>query len=92
MITNNYLLSLVRGKKKGASDTKGHGSGCTTALSGMHLYVDQYVMSNTAQFPLQWQYTNPAHIISITDTNTVPASKIKAHCAGNIPNTLMLAK
>ena len=49
------------------------------------------VLSNTAHLPVQWQYTKPAHTIDGTETKTVPASKTKGKCAGNTPNTLILA-
>ena len=44
-----------------------------------------------AHFPVQWQYTKPAQINSGTDSKTVPTSKIKGQCAGNTPNTSILA-
>ena len=71
--------------------SKGHGSGCTTALSGMHRYLYCVYWSNTARLLVQWQHTKPAQLNSGTDTKTVPASKTKGKCAGNTPNTLILA-
>ena len=40
---------------------------------------------------MQWQHTKPAQLNGGTDTKTVPASKIKGKCAGNTPETLILA-
>ena len=66
--------------------SKGHGSGCTTAYSGMHRYLYRvYSLS------VQWQHTKPAQLNGGTDTKTVPASKTKGKYAGNTPNTLILA-
>ena len=50
-----------------------------------------WVLSNTAPLPVQWQYTKHAQINGETDIKTEPASKSKGQCAGNAPNTLMLA-
>ena len=50
------------------------------------------VLSNTAQNPVQWQYTKPKQLNDGTDSKSVPASKIKGQCAGNeSSNTLILA-
>ena len=48
------------------------------------------IAEHHAHLFVQWQYTKPAHINSETDSKTVTASKIK--CAGNTPNTLIIAK
>ena len=40
---------------------------------------------------MQRQYTKPAQINSGTDSKTVPASKVKAQCTGNTPDTLIIA-
>ena len=49
------------------------------------------VLSNTAYLPVQWKHTKPAQLKGGMDTETVPASKTKSKCAGNTPNTLILA-
>ena len=49
------------------------------------------ILSNTAHFPVQWQYTKLSQINSGLDLKTVIASKIKGQCAGYTPNTLILA-
>ena len=57
--------------------SKGHGSCCTTTLRGMHFYLYRvyFLTSNTTHLSVQWQST----------------SKTKRQCAGNTPNTLILA-
>ena len=62
--------------------SKGHGSGCTTALSGVHCYFELCVLSNAA-LPVLWQFPEPAQLISDSSTKLVPASKIKAQSASN---------
>ena len=71
--------------------SKGYGSGCTTALSGMHrcLYhvyclapptsLCSYCTQNPHRSTVEWI---PKHL---------PTSKTKGKCAGNTPNTLILA-
>mgnify|MGYP001798058788 CR=1 FL=1 len=54
-------------------------------------FIFTVVLSNTAHLPVQWQYTKPTQINCGVDSKTVPASKIKGQCAGNTPNTLILA-
>ena len=49
------------------------------------------VLSITAHLPEQWQYTKPAQLNGVTDSKTVPASKIKGQCTGNTTNTLIVA-
>ena len=87
---NAYVLSVQQENKLMFIRSKGHGSGWTTALSRMHRYL--YLLSNTARLLVQWQHTKPAQLLNRgTDTKTVPASKTKGKCAGNTPNTLILA-
>ena len=40
---------------------------------------------------MQGQYSKHAQINGGTDSKTLPASKVKGQCAGNTPNTLILA-
>ena len=49
-------------------------------------------LSNTAHLPAQGQHKKPAQLNGGMDTKTVPASNTKGKCAGNTPNTLILAK
>ena len=46
---------------------EGHGSDGTTAHSAMHSYLTQWILSNTAHPPVQWQSTNPAQFTSGTN-------------------------
>ena len=48
-------------------------------------------LSNTAHLPAQRQHKKPAQLNGGMDTKTVPASKTKGKCAGNTPNTSILA-
>ena len=72
--------------------SKGHGSGCTTALSGMHRYLYRV---HCLTPPASLCSDNTQNLLSSinggTDTKTVPASKAKGNCAGNTPDTLILA-
>ena len=64
--------------------SKGHGSGCTTAPQRNAPLSLLRVLSNTAH------HTKPAQLYGGTDTK-MPASKTKGKCAGNTPNTFILA-
>ena len=84
-----HLIILERDswlRKTDQNFCKGSGSGCTAAPLSLPC-----VLSNTAHLSVQWQYTKPAQINGGTDTKTVPASKTKGQCAGNTPNTSILA-
>ena len=59
------------------TESKGHGSGCTTAISGVYGYLKQCTLSNTSHLPMQWQNTKPAQLISGRDTFVVPTSNIR---------------
>ena len=61
-------------------------------LGGMHCYRygAHCQTPPTSLYSDNWQYTKPAQINSETDSETVPASKVKGRCAGIIPTTLIL--
>ena len=70
---------------------KGHGSGCKTALSVTHCHHYR-VYCLTPPTSLCSDNTQNLHQINGgTDTKTVPTTKTKGQCAGNTPNTLILA-
>ena len=87
-------FSLISGvmDANNISVSKGHGSG--RLYNSPQRNAPPYlpcVLSNTAHLPVPWKFTKPAQINGGTDTKTVPASKTKGQCAGNTPNTLILA-
>ena len=55
--------------------SKGHGSGCTTALIGMHRYPYR-VLFNTAHLPVQWHHTKSAQLNGGTNSKTVICTSI----------------
>ena len=71
--------------------SKGHGSGFTMTLSGIHRYLYRMHCLIPPPSLAQRQYTKPAQINCGTDSTTVPASKIKGNCAGNTSKTLIIA-
>ena len=70
--------------------SKGPGSGCTTALSGMHRYLYR-VYRLTPPTSLCSDNTPAAQINGEADIKAVATSKSKRQSAGNTPNTLILA-
>ena len=67
------------------------GSGSTTALSGMHRYL-YHVYCLTLPTSLCSDNTQNLHSSTVERIlKTVPASKTKDKCAGNTPNTFILA-
>ena len=68
--------------------SKGHGSGCTIALSGMHHYRYR-VYCLTPPTSLCSDNTQYLPRSSGSDTKRVPAFKIKGICAGNTPYSLI---
>ena len=52
--------------------------------------MHHYLYRVYCRTPPQWQHTKPAQLNGGTDTK-MPASQTKGKCAGNTPNTLILA-